>query len=100
MLVLLKRVGLSPEVKSIAGQDSLLDVLQETVDGYIESVSFDTPLGRFAVICNEDGRLMGLPYNCTIEGVDFVGDVVIAGIGEDDFTDTPERVIHFFERVL
>lgn len=41
------------------------------------------------IICNEEGRLMGLPHCCRICGVDFVGTVVIAGVAGEEFTDLP-----------
>ena len=36
-----------------------LEAMRQIVDGYIESVSFQ----REAIICNEEGKLRGLPYN-------------------------------------
>ena len=36
-----------------------LEALQQTVGGYIESVSFE----REAIVCNEQGKVLGLPYN-------------------------------------
>lgn len=36
-----------------------LEAMQQTVGGYIESVSFE----REAIVCNEQGKLLGLPYN-------------------------------------
>lgn len=41
----------------------------------IETVTF--PDLGVVVICNEEGRLLGLPYCCTIRGVDFVGCVAV-----------------------
>ena len=63
-----------------------LEGLQAEVGGYIEAV---TIASNAAVICNEDGRLQGLPYNCRIMGVDFVGPILIVGSEEDEFTDCP-----------
>lgn len=39
------------------------------------------------IICNEEGRLQGLPHNCRIFGVDFVGPILIVGRDDEDFTD-------------
>lgn len=55
--------------------DSLKN-LQKTVEGYIEMVSFSKDI---TIICNEDGKLLGLPYNCMICGTDFVGTLIFAG---------------------
>lgn len=59
--------------------------LQNIVGGYIETVTF----GDYVVICNEEGRLLGLPHNCTINGFSFVGDIAIVGVDGDDFGDCP-----------
>lgn len=61
-----------------------LENLQRIVDGYIETVTYCTDL---VIICNEEGRLRGLPYNCTIAGVDFVGDIIVIGSDGEEFSD-------------
>lgn len=61
-----------------------LENLQRTVGGYIETVTYCTDL---VIICNEEGRLLGLPYNCTIAGVDFVGDIIVIGSDGEEFSD-------------
>lgn len=63
-----------------------LESLQEIVGGYIETVTICTDL---VLICNEDGRLLGLPYNCNYCGADFVGTIILAGVDGDEFTDVP-----------
>lgn len=60
--------------------------LQNTVGGYIEIFTLCTDM---VIICNEEGKLRGLPYNCNIAGEDFVGDIIFAGIHEDELTDIP-----------
>lgn len=52
-----------------------LSNLQRIVGGYIETVTF--PELGVVVICNEEGRLLGLPYCSTIRGVDFYGSVAV-----------------------
>lgn len=59
---------------------------QMAVGGYIETVSLAEDL---VIICNEEGRLKGLPYNCTICGVSFVGDIILAGVKGEEFADLP-----------
>ena len=63
-----------------------LEVLQATVDGYIETVTIAHDI---VVICNEEGRLNGLPHNMTINGIDFCGTVIITGVDADEFADIP-----------
>ena len=63
-----------------------LENFQRYVGGYIEAVTVASDL---VIICNEEGRLMGLPYNCTVCGCDFVGDIVFVGVKGDEFADLP-----------
>ena len=63
-----------------------LEELQRLVGGYIESV---TLLKDMAILCDEEGRIKGKKYNCTICGIDFVGTIVIVGVRGDSFSDAP-----------
>lgn len=85
MKVIYKAPGCAPERRDIP---NTLEELQAAVGGYIETVTFAS---NAVVICNEEGRLQGLPHNCTFLGVDFVGPILIVGRAGDDFADlTPE----------
>ena len=59
--------------------------LQNIVEGYIETVSF----GDFTVICNEEGLIQGLDYNCEVKGFSFVGNIIVVGTDGDEFSDCP-----------
>ena len=61
-----------------------LEELQEAVGGYIETVSFAS---YACIVCNEEGRLKDMPFNCKICGLDFFGPVLIVGVNGDAFTD-------------
>lgn len=63
-----------------------LEMFQFLVNGPIEVVTMFEDL---AVICNEEGKLRDLPYNCTVLGEDLVGTIVLVGIDGDEFTDAP-----------
>ena len=63
-----------------------LEALQEKVDGYIECL---TVASNACVICNEEGRITGLPYNCCFMGAEFCGTILLVGTDEDEFTDCP-----------
>lgn len=63
-----------------------LHPLQELVGGYIETVFISTDA---CVICNDEGRILGMPHNCVYEGVDFVGPILIVGVNGDEFCDCP-----------
>ena len=65
-----------------------LKELQELVGGYIETVTLFADL---TIICNEEGRLHGLPYNCEVCGVGFVGTILFVGVKGDRFTDVPRE---------
>ncbi len=81
MKVLRKKPGQDFEQIDIP---NTLEALQEEVEGYIEAI----PIGDDAVIiCNEEGRLIGLPYNTEIHGYSFVGTILIAGTNGDELTD-------------
>lgn len=83
MKVIRKKPGCEPEVIDI---DNTLKALQTEVGGYIETVS----IADVVIICNEEGRLCGLPYNCRFVGVDFVGTILVVGRDRDEFCDVPE----------
>lgn len=65
--VLIKEPGKAPRHVNIS---RTLYNLQKTVGGYIETVTLCSDL---VIICNEEGRMKGLPHCCKICGVDFVG---------------------------
>ena len=56
---------------------------RRAVGGYIETVTLATDC---CIICNEEGRLEGLPYNLTFCGVSFVGPILVVGVDGDEFT--------------
>lgn len=80
MKAIRKKPGCAPELIDI---DNTLAALQIEVGGYIETVS----IADVVIICNEEGRLCGLPYNCRFVGVDFVGTILVVGRDQDEFCD-------------
>lgn len=85
MIVLYKAPGCVPEPRDIP---NTLEAIQDAVGGHIETFTFASD---GVLICNEDGRMQGLPHNCTFLGVDFVGPILIVGRDDEDFADlTPE----------
>ena len=75
-----------------------LEALQKNVGGYIEAVTISPYI---VVLCNEEGRLLDLPYNCTIDGIDFFGTLVFLGANGEEFCDIPltrqEYIKRFFK---
>lgn len=66
-----------------------LHLLQQLVGGYIETVTLEPD---YCVICNEEGRLQGMPHNCNYCGIDFVGPILIVGTDGEEFCDVPISV--------
>ena len=80
------------EIGVITEIDNKLNVFQKIVGGYIETVTLMDEEPQVVIICNEEGRLLDLPYNCTINGVDFVGPIIAVGIEDDGFGDLPSAI--------
>ena len=89
MKVVRKEVGCNPQVVEI---ENTLEALQKEVGGYIETVTMFTDM---TIVCNEEGRLMGLEHNLEFAGVDFVGTVLFVGIDGDEFCDLSDEMITY-----
>lgn len=64
-----------------------LKALQEIVGGYIEVVTITTDT---AIICNEEGLIRVLPYNCEVCGHSFFGTIFFVGVDGAEFDDIGE----------
>lgn len=80
ILVIIKEPGQAPRLEPLF--ENTLEAFQEAVDGYIEAVTIAEDL---VIICNEEGRLRGLPFNVNVCGVGFVGTVIAVGVKGDEF---------------
>lgn len=85
MNVLIIEPGQIPREENI---DNGLKDMQEIVGGIIEATyPYDDPV---ALICNEEGKLTGLPLNRKIEDYDIIaGTFFICGLSEDNFDSLP-----------
>ena len=99
MNVLMVEPGKAPYETQI-GDD--LQSMQAVVGGYIQAVyPYEEPV---ALICNEDGKLDGLPLNRALRDSDgdiydiVAGNFFIAGLGENDFTDLPHELAEQFRQ--
>ena len=65
-----------------------LKSMQNAVGGYIEAIyPYDDPV---ALVCNEEGKLDGLPLNRKLEDYDIIaGTFFICGLSEDNFDSLP-----------
>lgn len=95
MIVLKKEPGKEPVLTAI---ENTLTAFQEAVGGHIESV---TMAEDFVVICNEEGRIRNLPYNCTLlRAVDFYGTILVVGMQGEDYTDASVITAGYFQNVM
>ena len=100
MKVLMVEPGKSPYETEIEGG---LESLQAAVGGDIQATyPYEDPV---ALICNDEGKLIGMPLNRALydDGgrmYDIVaGNFLIVGLGEEDFTDlSPELMKKFSEQ--
>ena len=81
MKAIRKKPGCEPELIDI---DNTLKALQAEVEGYIETVTISSDA---VVICNEEGMLCGLPFNCWFFDMPFVCTILVVGRDRDEFCD-------------
>ena len=88
MKVIIKEVGNAPQVKEI---ENKLDVFQGIVGGYIEVVRVGADI---LLICNEEGKLQGLPPNFGVGRDVIVGTAIfVAFDGSEDFAGLSDEQI-------
>lgn len=81
MKIIMKKPGKKPEVIEI---ENKLSALQEAVGGYIEVLPIAEDI---CVLCNEEGKLLGLPHNIVLCGDILVGTILIVGVAGEEFCD-------------
>lgn len=81
MKAIYKAPGKAAEIIDI---EDTLKALQKAVGGPIEAVRVTA---EHVVICHEEGRLLGLPKNTEIFGIDFVGPILIVSVDGESFSD-------------
>jgi len=96
MNVLIIEPGKVPREAEI-GSD--LKDMQEVVDGYIEAVyPYDDPV---ALVCNEEGKINGLPLNRKLEDYDIIaGTFFICGLSEDSFDSLPPNLMEKYKEIF
>lgn len=71
--------GQAPETVTMP---NTLEVFQEAVGGYIETVGLDASA---VLVCNEEGKLIGLPANRQVGGDTIAGTFLIVGAEDGEF---------------
>lgn len=79
LTVVIKEPG---ELPRMAAVSNTLETMQQLVGGYIETA---TICSDFAIVCNKEGRLHGLPENVDVCGYSFVGTIVFVGVRRGRF---------------
>ena len=84
--------------------DNDLKALQQAVGGSIDAVyPFADPV---AIICNDDGKLMGLPLNRALRDENgqmydaVAGDFLVVGLGEEDFASLSPELTQKYEELF
>ena len=94
MRAIRKRPGQEPQIIDV---ENSLEALQREVDGWIETVTFAEDA---CVICNEEGRIQGLPFNLELMGILFFGTILIVGVDGENFTDLGDAGVELMMREL
>lgn len=94
MRVIRKRPGQVPQIVDV---ENTLEALQFEVDGWIETVTFAEDA---CVICNEEGRIQGLPFNLELMGIPFFGTILIVGVDGENFTDLSDAGVELMMREM
>lgn len=83
MRIICKEPGKAPEYIDIENE---LKPLQKAVGGYIETLTLEDD---WTIVCNEEGRLRGLPWNVRMFGLNLYGTILFIGVDGPEFTDCP-----------
>lgn len=94
MRVIRKRPGQVPQIVDV---ENTLESLQFEVEGWIEAVTFAEDA---CVICNEEGRIQGLPFNLELMGILFFGTILIVGVDGENFTDLSDAGVELMMREM
>ena len=101
MRIVVKKAGQMPEIREVEND---LEAFKEIVGGYIEIVPIsNNPFNRLykvICVCNEEGKLMGLPGNFFFGRDLIVGDVFFCAVNGEDFDslndDQVKRLLEIF----
>lgn len=93
--------GKAPERMELEGN---LKSMQDFVGGPIQAVyPFSDPV---AIVCNDEGKLLGLEYNRALRDDDgsvydiLCGPFFICGLGEEDFTSLSEELLRKYAQLF
>lgn len=101
MTVLAVLPGKAPERM---GLDGSLEFMRKFVGGTIQALyPFSDPV---AIVCNDEGKLLGLEYNRALRDDDgsvydiLCGPFFICGLGEENFASLPEELVQKYTQLF
>ena len=102
---MLKVLVIEPEKKPYTKEiPHTLESMQKEVGGYIQAVyPWDDPC---AIICDEEGKLKGYPYNRVLRDEDgdiydvIAGTFLVVGLGREDFVSLSDEYIEKYSKLF
>ena len=83
---LYKEPGKAPMLITVENE---LHALQRVIGGNLESHKVTADC---CMLCDEEGRLKGLPFNCHFANLEIVGPILLVGVDGEEFCDIPDYV--------
>lgn len=84
------------QAPKIVTMPNILEAFQTSVGGYIEAVGLDA---NATLVCNEEGKLIGLPANRQVGGDTIAGTFLIVGVEDGDFCSLSDAgAAHYAEK--
>ena len=74
-----------------------LDALQAIVGGHIQAVPLEADV---ELICNEEGKLMGLPPNRQVGCDIIVGTFLVVGVSGENFSSLPDEKMVLYKMLF
>ena len=95
--ILYVQPGKYPEERFVANE---LHPLQQLVGGYMQAV-YPWSKDKVALICNDSGKVDGLPLNRCIEDYDVIaGNFFICGFSGKEFCSLTDKQFRYYEKLF
>lgn len=96
MKIIIKKPGQQPYITEV---EDNLNTYKSIVEGYIEIVPIEKDI---LMVCNEEGKLIGLDFNFVLGNDPIVGTVFFIGRNNEDFRSLTDeeinKVLSWFQR--
>lgn len=95
--ILYVQPGKYPEERLVANE---LHPLQRLVGGYMQAV-YPWSKDKVELICNDSGKVDGLPLNRCIEDYDVIaGNFFICGFSREEFCSLTDKQFRYYEKLF